>query len=201
VKVGTYHLMVRNNIVVTDTSAAITVETTDKWGRQDGDIRILNNTAVTHISNGRFLNLPSAGGAAGAITLKNNLWLVPKFAAGWRGSAPVFVYGDNLNMFKEISNNVWPVPASYDNFSEGGMFYVWSYFSDKRGYKDAKEWDAYANVHDEHYANTAVSSDLTPKAGTFASTGGVATGGVFADFYGRTRSRTGRISAGAVQTL
>lgn len=200
IKIGTHHLMARNNIVRTNTSAAFTVETTDEYGRTVSDITILNNTSITSQANARFLNLPRAGGTRGAITLKNNLWIAPNFVAAFRGSAPVFVYGTNLDMFREISNNVWPIPVSFNRYGEGGLHYVWSYWSDKRGYKDFDEWDAYSNVHDEIYSNTSVTSDLMPRRGTLASNSGAAMKGVFTDFYGRTRPLSGRVTVGAVQT-
>ena len=200
IKIGTHHMVARNNIVRTNTSAAFTVETTDEYGRLVSDITIINNTAITTESVARFLNLPMAGGTRGAITFKNNLWIAPNFVAATRGSAPVFVYANNLDMFREISNNVYPMPVSFGRYGEGGLQYVWSFWSDRRGYKDFDEWDAYSNVHDEMYANTSVTSDLMPRRGTLASNAGVAQKGVFTDFYGRTRPLSGRVTVGAVQT-
>jgi Ca2+-binding RTX toxin-like protein len=201
IKIGTRHLVARNNIVRTKEDSAFVVETTDEWGRTVDDITIVNNTAITENPYGKFLNLPMAGGNRGAITLKNNLWINRTYEAGSRGSAPVFVYAGNLDMFKEISNNVWQKPRKVGSYGEGGLHYVWRVWSDRRGYKDAREWDAYSNVHDEFYADTPVTSDLMPKAGSVAATAGSAVKGVLTDFYGRARPLTGRVTAGAVQTV
>ena len=196
IKIGTHHLIARNNVVRTNTSSAFTVETTDDWGRTVSDITIVNNTGVTSEAVARFLNLPSAGSSRGAITFKNNLWIAPNFAAGTRGSAPVYVDAMNLDMFKEISNNVYPMPVKWSKYGEGGLHYVWDYWSDKRGYKDFGEWNAYSNVHDEMYERTSVTSDLAPRRGTEAFDGGAAVKGVWGDMYGNARPRNGKVTVG-----
>jgi PKD repeat protein len=200
VKVGTHHFMARNNIIRTNTSAAITIQTSDDYGRTVSDISFINNTGITSQGNGRFLNVAETGGNKGAITLKNNLWLVPKFVAG-TSSAPVYVAGKNLDVFKEISNNVWPKPVSYNKYGQGGIFYVWPKWSDSDGFKDMKEWDAYSQVWAEELENPSYNSFLMPAKGTTAATAGESVKGVFTDIYGRTRSLSGKVTAGAVQTV
>ena len=201
VKVGTHHFMARNNIIRTDTSAAISVQTSDKDGRSVSDIHFVNNTGITKLTYGRFINVGQSNGrSAGAITLKNNLWIVPKYVAAANASAPVYVEGTNLNVFREISNNVWPKPVSYHKYGQGGIHYIWPKWSASAGFKDVKEWDAYAQVWSEEYENTSVTSGLMPKLGTIAAKAGEATKGVWADFFGRTRSSKGAVTAGAVQT-
>ena len=118
---------------------------------------------------------------------------------GWL--APVYVAGSNLDVFKEISNNVWPKPMSYNKYGEGGMFYVWPKWSDSDGFKDPKEWDAYAQVSDESYENPSYNSLLMPARGTTASSAGGAVKGVWTDFYGHLRPRSGNVTAGAVQSF
>jgi len=199
VKVGTHHFMARNNIIRTNTSAAITVSISDSDGRSVSDINLINNTAITTLSYGRFLNVPAGTGSKGAITLKNNLWIVPKYVAAGNGSAPVYVESTGLDMFLEISHNVWPKPVSYYKYGQGGIFYVWPEWSDSRGFKDAKEWDSYTQVENELYENPSMSSSLTPGSGTVAASAGDAVAGVFTDFYGRARPLNGRVTVGAVQ--
>jgi hypothetical protein len=199
IKVGVHHFMARNNIIRTNTSAAVTIETSDPEGRTVSDIHIVNNTAIASSGQGRFLNLPRNGGNKSAITLKNNLWIAPKFAAGSNGSAPVYVTGSSLEMFREISNNVWPDPVSYTRYAERGIHYVWSKWSDARGFKDEEEWADYSQVSDEFYENPSLDSRLMPKRGSKASTAAEIVRGVFTDFYGRLRPTSGRVSAGAVQ--
>jgi PKD repeat protein len=200
IKVGMHHFMGRNNVIRTNTSAAITIETSDEDGRTVSDINFINNTGITTLNTGRFLNVARTGGSKGAITLKNNLWLVPKFVAAGSGGAPVYVAGSNLDVFKEISNNVWPKPVSYNKYGEGGMFYVWPKWSASAGFKDPKEWDAYAQVWAEEYENPSYNSLLMPARGTVASSAGEAVKGVWTDFYGHLRPRSGGVTAGAVQT-
>ena len=199
IKVGTHHFMARNNIIHSNSSQAMTIDVSDKWGRTVSDIHIVNNTAVTTLDKGRFILLPVSGGNKAAITLKNNMWVTKNYHAGANGSAPVFVYGRNLDMFKEISNNVWPKAAAFHKYGQGGIHYVWTTSSDSRGYLDYREWDAYAQVHDEKYDNSSLDSSLRPRAGTVAATAGVAVNGVFTDFFGRKRPLSGKVSAGAVQ--
>jgi PKD repeat protein len=202
IKIGTHHLMARNNVVRTNTSAAFTVETTDDWGRTVSDITIVNNTGIMTDAVGKFLNLPGASSRSrGAITFKNNLWIAPNFASATRGSAPVYVDGDNLDMFKEISNNVYPMPVKWGTYAPGGMHYVWEYWSDKRGYKDFGEWDAYSNVHDEMYERTTITNDLAPRRGSDAYDGGEAVKGVWGDINGNDRPRSGKVTVGAVQSF
>ena len=195
---GTHHLMVRNNIIRNDTAADITVQPTDSDGRVVSDIQILNNTGVSTIERGRFL-LVTGDLRTAAITLKNNMWVAPDHVAG-KGGAPVYVADTDLSAFKEISNNVWPVPERFDAYGQGGIHYVWPYWSDARGYQTYAEWDKWAVVSDEKYDNSSLDSDLRPRRGTVASTAGEKVKGVFTDFFGRTRPSSGSWSAGAVQT-
>ena len=201
IKVGTHHFMARNNVIRTDTSAAITIETSDDDGRTVSDINFVNNTAITKMSYGRFINVSRTGGIRGAITLRNNLWIVPKYIAAGNASAPVYVAGTDLSVFKEISNNVWPKPVGYNKYGQGGIHYVWPKWSDSRGFKDVKEWEAYDQVKDESYENPSYNSLLMPARGTVAATAGEAVDGVFTDFYGRKRPTSGQVTAGAVQAV
>ena len=131
---GTHHLMVRNNVVRTNSSAAITVQPTDSDGRTVTDIQLLNNTGVTTSQTGKFL-LVTGDLKTAQITLMNNMWVAPNIIAGTRGTAPVYVADTDLSAFKRISNNVWPDPAKFDAYGQGGIHYVWPYWSDARGYQ------------------------------------------------------------------
>jgi hypothetical protein len=195
---GTHHLMVRNNIIRSNTSAAVTVQPKDSEGRVVSDIQILNNTGVSTTDRGRFL-LVTGDLKSAAITLKNNMFVNPTHVAG-KGGAPVYVTDTDLSAFKEISHNVWPVPIRFDKYSQGGVNYVWPYWSDERGYQTYAEWDRWAQVSDERFNNSALDSDLRPRAGTVAASAGEATKGVYTDFFGRTRPSGSTWSAGAVQT-
>lgn len=194
---GTYNLMVRNNIIRTNTSAAITVQPVDSQGRVVSNVQLLNNTGVSTVERGKFL-LVTGNLKTPAITLKNNLWVAPNHVAG-KGGAPVYVADNDLSAFKEISNNVWPVPERFDAYGQGGLHYVWPYWSDARGYQTYAEWDKWAVVSDERYENGALDGDLRPRRGTTASTAGEVLKGVFTDFFGRTRRGSGSWSAGAVE--
>ena len=200
IKVGTHHFVARNNIIRTNSSSAISIEGSDKYGRSVSDIHFLNNTAVSTRGYGRFINVWRSGDTKAAITLKNNLWVVPKYVAAGTSSAPVYVEAPNLNVFREISNNVWPKPVSYNKYGQGGIHYVWPTWSASAGFKDPREWDAYAQVSDERYENPSLNAVLMPARGTIASSAGEAAAGVFTDFLGRTRPLNGKVTAGAVQT-
>jgi PKD repeat protein len=195
---GTHHLMIRNNIVRSDTSAAVTVQPADSEGRIVTDIQILNNTGVNTTDRGRFL-LVTGDLKTAAITLVNNMFVDPNHVAG-KGGAPVYVSDTDLSAFKEISHNVWPVPVRFDKYAEGGLNYVWPYWSDSRGYQTYAEWDKWGVVSDERYDNSSLDGDLRPRKGTVAATAGEAIKGVYTDFFGRTRSGS-TWSAGAVQTV
>jgi hypothetical protein len=195
---GTHHLMIRNNIVRSDTSAAVTVQPADSEGRVVTDIQILNNTGVNTTDRGRFL-LVTGDLKSAAITLVNNMFVDPNHVAG-KGGAPVYVTDTDLSAFKEISHNVWPVPVRFDKYAEGGLNYVWPYWSDSRGYQTYAEWDKWAVVSDERNDNSALDGDLRPRKGTVAATAGEVIKGVYTDFFGRTRPAGSTWSAGAVQT-
>jgi hypothetical protein len=196
---GTHHLMVRNNVVRTNSSAAITVQPTDSEGRTVTDIQLLNNTGVTTAQTGKFL-LVTGDLKTPQITLMNNMWVAPNIVASTRGTAPVYVADTDLSAFKRISNNVWPTPAKFDAYGQGGIHYVWPYWSDARGYQTQAEWDKFGVVSDESYSNSSLDGDLRPRGGTVASDAGVVLKGVFTDMFGRTRQSGGSWSAGAVQT-
>jgi len=197
---GTHHLMVRNNVVRTNSSAAITVQPTDSEGRTVTDIQLLNNTGVTTAQTGKFL-LVTGDLKTPQITLMNNMWVAPNIIASTRGTAPVYVADTDLSAFKRISNNVWPAPAKFDAYGQGGIHYVWPYWSDARGYQTAAEWDRFGVVSGESYNNSPLDGDLRPRSGTVASDAGVAVKGVFTDMFGRSRPGSGGSwSAGALQT-
>ena len=95
---------------------------------------------------------------------------------------------------------VFEGPAKFDAYGQGGIHYVWPYWSDARGYQTEAEWDRFAVVSDESYDNSSLDGDLRPRGGTVASDAAAVVKGVFTDFFGRTRPTGGGWSAGAVQT-
>jgi len=196
---GTHHFMARNNVVRTDSSAAFVIIPTDNYGRKVTDVWILNNTAYTSRDEGKFFHLVTAGSRNGAITVKNNMWVAPRFIAGNGQNAPIYVHGPDLSAFREISNNVWPEPASYERWGQGGINYVHREWEAQAGYMTQTEWDRFANVWDEEYDNSSVDSQLRPRSGTVAARAGERVKGVFTDMYGRERPDDGPWTAGALQ--
>ena len=195
---GTHHLMMRNNVIHRDGANAINIRATDDEGRTVSDVRIVNNTAISDAPDGQFIKTGAGSGNKGVV-LKNNLWVAPNFVAGNGGSAPVYVAGDDVSLFREVSHNVWPDPVSFDRFGEGGIHYVWPDWSDARGYRTPEEWDALPGVSDERYANVALAAAFAPRAGSAADGAAEPTAGVFTDRLGNPRPAAGRWTAGAVE--
>ena len=96
---------------------------------------------------------------------------------------------------------MWPKPVSYHKYGQGGIHYVWPYWSDARGYQTEAEWDKFGVVSDERYDNSGLDSDLRPRRGTVAAGTGTVVKGVFTDMLGRARPSSGSWSAGALQIV
>ncbi len=193
---GAEHIILRNNIFLRDNAPAIDVSAYDNnYGRGVVDLTIANNTALNNGTQGNFLRVE---GAVNGITLVNNLYLARNLVTGSYGASPVFVYGSDLSSFRTIHNNVWCSPGSIP-YAEGGINYVWTYWADAAGYRNAAEWDALGQVSNEVFENPGYQSNLTPDGGTRAATAGIPFAGVFTDIYGKPRSENGSWSAGAAQ--
>jgi PKD repeat protein len=193
---GAEHLMLRNNIFKRDGDAAIEVEAySSTYGRGVVDCTIVNNTAINNSTAGNFVRVD--GNVAG-ISLVNNLYLAKNLVTGGSGSAPVLVYDTDLSSFRTITNNVWCVPSISD-YAQGGINYVWSYWSNASGYKTPAEWESLAQVGKDYYEDPSYGSNYAPSTSSKTATAGIAFAGVFADFYGNARAASGSWTAGAVE--
>jgi PKD repeat protein len=209
---GAEHVMIRNNIIKRDSDEAIWLRPTDSYivngsnvyaARNIYDLTIANNTSISSGTNGNFL-LVQARGAAGQVTLANNLMVAPNMLTGQSRTAAVYINDDQgqaFKMFRQISGNVWD-NVKMTSFAQGGTFYAYSYWSTPAGYLDAREWDAMAADGDRFGSVGISSTNYAPATWSVAVSGkgskGVA--GVFADVNGNSRAGIGQnVSAGAVQ--
>jgi hypothetical protein len=189
--------MIRNNVLYDDNDTAIQIAGySDTNDRGVVDTTIANNTAVNNGAGGKFLNV---GGSSSGINVINNLYLAKNFKPGGSGGAAVFVYDNDLSSFNKITGNVWP-DASPDAYAQGGIFYVWPYFSKQEGFKSPAEWDAYGQVSGEHYEDPSYnSSTMAPSGSSVAANASRPWAGVFEDRTGALRPASGSWTAGAVQ--
>jgi hypothetical protein len=153
---GTHHTMIRNNVIEryksVRHSAAIQISAPDEHGRVSSDVYVLNNTAVDTRANGAFLRV--RGDVDGGVTVKNNLWVYDRLRIGTNGAAAVYVRSGDLSDFREISGNVWPVPASASAWAlGGGSNFVNSEWGQPGSYLTADEWNACEQVGTDVFEN------------------------------------------------
>jgi hypothetical protein len=190
---GTQHLMIRNNVITMPTGMCIDINPASD-GRNIADIRIFNNTGVTTGNGGQFLYV-YAGAPNGSISVANNLWVAPNAVAGNHATAGIFVAGKNLSEFAAISHNVWQRPHGFSS-----IMYIAPTWTDQKNYVSGSQWNAFAVVDSDVFADVAISSNYTPSSSSAAASDGSFVAGVFNDLYGSTRpGKSGRWSAGAVQ--
>jgi Ca2+-binding RTX toxin-like protein len=195
---GTYHLMIRNNVISMDSNSCISIVPTNAAHDNIQDITIANNTGITNSTGGCFLYVTS-GAAANTITVENNLWLAPNVIPGTGGVAGIFVIDKAPTMFKLVSNNVWPMPKVFNPYAHGGMMYFWTSWAPPNGYFTPAAWNAFTNVVNDRFSQIAVTSGYMPTSSSVVTLTSPAAPGVFADINGKIRSLTGTITAGAVQ--
>jgi PKD repeat protein len=194
---GAQHLMYRNNIIKADNDWGFEVEAFNPtYNRGVIDVTYANNTVIDNGTRGNFLHVD---GAATGINLINNLFVAPNLSVGTSGSAPVFVYDNDLSSFNKITGNVWPTPT-IGAYAEGGINYVWPTWSDSRGYKTQSEWESYAQVGKDYYSDVSFNSTTyAPSSSSVAANVGIVWAGVFTDMNGKLRSNNGSWTAGAVE--
>lgn len=194
---GAQHVMMRNNVFKSENYAAIEIEPyNSQYGRGVVDVKIVNNTGVTSGEDGEFLKVD---GKVSGIDLVNNLYLAPKLKFGLNGSMGVFVQDSSLSSFNTISNNVWPHPSNGDAYAQGGVNYIYTYWSNQNGWKTPGEWDAYAQVSSDSYEDPSFSSAYQPSASSKSASSAKSYGGVFTDMTGAIRPAAGW-AAGAMES-
>jgi hypothetical protein len=149
VQSGTHHAMIANNVINDVGGEAITINGIDDQGRESMDITIMNNTATNSATSGNFITVY---GVVNGIAMNNNLWVAPNIEVGSYGTAPVYVPGNNMSDFTQISNNIWPMPAKLTGYVDGGINYIGT-SPLGNGYLTAAQWDAQSNVGNDVFAN------------------------------------------------
>ncbi|HET6247963.1 MAG TPA: PKD domain-containing protein [Tepidisphaeraceae bacterium] len=197
---GTYHVMFRNNIFTEPNMACVAITPRNAPGSNIQDITFANNTGITSTVGGQFFNI-TAGGAAGQLTLENNLWLAPNVVPGQHGVGGVYILDSGPQILKASDDNVWTMPKSFNSYAAGGINYVYPTWAPPHGYYTPAAWDALKFVSNDRFSQTAVTSNYTPVAGSVAATAGIPVPGVLVDINGKVRPiASGHISAGALQT-
>jgi hypothetical protein len=191
--------MMRDNVMTDNSGACISIIPRNPAGDNITDITIANNTGIINSTAGNFINI-TAGGAAGAITLANNLWIAPNVIPGENGAAAVSIDDTSAKVLKLSRGNVWQMPTVFNSYAAGGVMYIWPAWRPPRGYYTPAAWDALPFVVDDLFSATAVtSSGYVPDAGTVAATADQYFPGVLDDINGSPFPLSGPISAGAVQ--
>jgi hypothetical protein len=106
-RLGTEHVILRNNLIAYNDGEAILVECVKEGYdqvRKIVDLTIEKNTAVNASTKGKFLKV---NGHAQGIALRNNLYVAPKLTTENVQSCVVDVRDKDLSGFTEISDNVW----------------------------------------------------------------------------------------------
>jgi hypothetical protein len=182
---GAHHVMIRNNIIRNDASAAITLQAPDEDGRHNSDIHILNNTAINNGPTGAFLKV---WGYVDGIELKNNLFVGLNLKAGTSGAAAVNLAETDLRSFTAISHNVWPMFAGGGSGSE---------FLLNNHPTRLTDWLAFPQVKADTSANVALDEKNSPAPGSAADAGGEPLAAVCFDQRGRIRPA--HPTAGAIE--
>jgi hypothetical protein len=194
---GAQHTIFRNNISSTYNHQSYMVDGYNTtYGRGVVDLIFANNTGY---NSGNASNFIKFNGRADGVTLVNNLYVAPNMRPGAYTAAPIYVTGSDLSSFRAVSGNVWSTATPY-SYAEGGYNYVYSYWSNSAGYRTPTEWNNLGPVLTDFFSNTPINSGtFAPSTSSTAASAGKAYVGVFTDFYGKARSITGTVSAGAVE--
>ena len=151
---GSSDIMISNNVLHSDSSAAIVVAGPN-GPFESSNINIINNTAVSNGTEGNFLSMQ---GAVKGVTLEDNLWIAPKISPGAYGTAAVKVGQTDLSSFTKIEGNVWPTGKNGTGFALGGIMSIDSSTGD--GYLTDAQWLAYKNVSDDAFEDVSL-TDLS----------------------------------------
>ncbi len=98
--------------------------------------------------------------------MKNNLYVAPHLNLDGSGrTAAIQVSGvGDLSTFTEISGNVWPDLEATSK--QSGLNFVGSDLTTRTGYKDADDWENYAQVKNDAYRNVTLNGGYVVKVGT-----------------------------------
>jgi hypothetical protein len=147
---GSHHVMIRNNIFRGDNSKAIELQAPDEDGRINGDIHILNNSAINNGTGGIFLKV---WGHTNGIELKNNLFVAPNLKPGVNGAAIINLAEADLSSFSAIGHNLWPDFGTGCSFLMNGKPVTFA------------QWTAMPAVTDDAVGSVTVNEKLHPASG------------------------------------
>ncbi len=148
---GIDHIMLRDNVLFRDDHIAFDVSGwSDDYDRGISDLYIVHNTVINEGTTGKFLKV---GNKVDGFTLTNNVYIAPHLETGAYESAPVYVAAGDLNGFRLISDNVWPMPTIGAS-AHGGINIVGEY-------KTADQWEAYVQVKDDVFKDVTLGSTYT----------------------------------------
>lgn len=156
VRLGSEHVMVRNNTVRMDD------RTWDEWAfitpcEQKGwdevrklvDVTIEHNTVFDDGTKGRFLFVQ---GRPVSLTVRNNVYVAPNLVRNPGGTACAIYATDPEMRGMTVEGNVWPPGA-------GGVNFV------GKGEKPPQAWAAQPGVKGERWQTVGVDADDNPPAG------------------------------------
>ncbi len=155
---GAEHVMIRDNVVHLNGGGAFLLNGYDaSYDRATVDVTITSNTVVNNGQFGQFLKVE---GDVEGITLTHNLYVAPNYRVGSHGAAVVYIQDDDMDSFRQVSNNIWTIPET-TSYAQGGFFYLWNNWSDSRGYLTPEEWESFDVVYDEQYQNVTLGATYT----------------------------------------
>jgi hypothetical protein len=144
---GASDITITKNKIHADQQVAINVDGHDTfYDRTTVRTRIENNTVTNNMQYGSLLRVNDG---AKDVKLIGNRYEAPKFQTGGWTSAFVYVEAQNLAAFSEIRDNIWPASVKTNDFSRGGVFYVWPTWADTRGYLKLDDWNRLPQVADD----------------------------------------------------
>lgn len=201
VRHGTEDVMIKNNIFKMNDDAQIILEGyNSEYGRGVSDVKIINNTGINTGTRGRFLYV---GGSVDGIDLVNNLYKADNLLVGSYGASAITVVETNLNSFRTISNNVWPVPTVsrwVELNAEGGTgIMILGSYNRISNYFNIDEWNALSKVGTDYQQDTTLDNNFSPRSTQIAATNGAKYAGVFVDYYGKDRSLSESWAIGAIE--
>lgn len=140
---GSEYVSVRENVFKSDNMFAIMVEGyNDSYRRTVKDLMIRDNTTTNNGSKGGFIRFSNGGDGFSVI---NNSWTGNNVEIGANQSAVIYVEDNGLGQFDEIDGNKWSTNRM-SAYAQGGINYVYSYWSNQAGYKTPSEWNSLGAV-------------------------------------------------------
>ena len=156
IRPGVQHVAIRDNMFNGMGGAFFRMETQGTAGDPEiVDFRIDHNTLVDSNPYAKFMTID---GQAQQISVTNNLFIAPNITWKGDGSGAIYVEGADLSDFSQISNNIWPaLPASTMQIGENYLNPTWGQLT---GFVSTANWSAFAQVHNEQYADETLPADV-----------------------------------------